>query len=131
MAPGGTDLVLVVGAVNVNVAVVRVRVPRLDAIEPQNARHNQIVFTQHLLRRFHRFAALENRSGRHPAADLFCDPELSGRRFEAAFFRAQAELGSGNRIRRDRFPPVFQGQTLIAHRDLDFELLTFFHSKRQ
>jgi len=57
----------------------------IEAIEPENARHDEVLFPQEFLRRLHRPATLEHRPGRHTVANLVRDPELSRRRLETAF----------------------------------------------
>ena len=78
-----------------------------DAMELEHPGHDEIVFAQHFPRCLNRPAAFENGARRHLLSDLLRNLKFSGRRFEAAFFRSQAESRRRNRIRRNCFPAAF------------------------
>src|SRR5438067_1913488 len=116
---------------DVDVAIVRIRVAPLQPLEPENARHDEVLFPQEFLRRLNRPATLEHRPSRHAIADLVRDAELSSRGFEAAFLRSQTESRCGNRIFCELLSAGFQNELLPADGDADLRLGTFFHRKRR
>ena len=86
MARGRSDAFLVIRPVDVDKTPMGIRVTGVDAVEPEDAGHNQILFLQNSLCRFHRPAAFEDSSDRHTRANFFRNAEPARGRFEAALF---------------------------------------------
>src|ERR1017187_9735972 len=93
-------------------------------VEPKNSRRDQVLARGKWIVGLQRHAALKNRANRHAVTDLCRHAKTSGRRFVAAFFRADAETGTGDRIRADYFIAAFQSEPLIVNRDVDLRAWT-------
>jgi hypothetical protein len=124
------DPVLVFRPVNVNEALARVGVVLFQSIEPENARHDQILRWRKRIIRPNRNAASKNRAAGHVTANFFRDTEPASRRLEAAFFGANAEARSGNRIRAQRFVASHHRKALIANGDVDLVSLPALHEMK-
>jgi hypothetical protein len=113
------DFVLVFGAVNVNETVARVGVVLIQAIEPQDARHHQVLSRRKLIAGFQRHATLENSIARQAAADLLCDTEVADWCFHAAFLSPDSKSRSRHRVGADWRLVFHQREALIADRDVN------------
>lgn len=113
------DFVLVFGAVNVNETVARIGVVLIQAIEPQDARHHQVLSRRKLIAGFQRHATLENSIAWQAAADLLCDTEAAGWCFHAAFLSPDSKSRSGHRVVADWYLVFHQGEALITDRDVN------------
>ena len=113
------DLVLVLGAVDVNETVARVGVVLIQAIKPQDARHHQVVGRRKRIIGFQRHATLKNSITRQVGADLLCDTKVAAWCFHAAFFRPDSKSRRGYRVTADWRLVFHQGEALIANRDMN------------
>jgi len=89
--------------VNVNKTITGIGIVRLQPVEPENARQDQILRPWQGIVRFKRDAADENRAGRHGFPNFIANAKLAQRRLLAAFFAAEPEPRSGNRVTVDNF----------------------------
>jgi len=109
------DFILVFGAMNVDVAVARIRILLVQPVEPQNTRRHQV------LRRRRRFVGLKrnaphkNGSVRHIASDLLRHAKTAGRRFEAPLLRPDTESRRGHGVRADGLFVFFYGELLVPN----------------
>jgi aspartate-semialdehyde dehydrogenase len=117
----------VVRSVNVDEALVRVRVLGIETVQPKDSRHYQILVPHEFFRHLHAPAVFEHGSQRHSVANLFRDAEPAGRRFHAPLFRPETKSGSRNWVRPQFFLSRFQREPLLAHRDVDLCLRAFLH----
>lgn len=119
VAVGPANLVFVFGAVNVDETPARVHVVIVQAIEPENARSNQVLGRWKRVFGFQRHPALKNCPDRHAVTDLCRHAKIPGGRFVAAFFHAQAEARTRDRKFFHRFIATLQSEHLIANGDVD------------
>jgi len=91
MARRSADFVLMLGAVNIDETIPRIRVVFLTSIEPKNAGHNQVLRRRERIVRPQRYAASEYRTHRHVSANLFRDAKMAGWRFETALLSSNAK----------------------------------------
>jgi len=117
----------VVRSVNVDEALVRVRVPGFETVQPKNACHDQILFPHEFLCHLHAPAAFEHGSQRHAVANLFRDAESAGRRFHAPLVRPETKSRGRDWVRAQFFLSRFQREPLLTHRNVDFCLPAFLH----
>ena len=118
-AGGRADLVLVLGAVNVDVAVARIGIVLVQSVEPYDPRHDQILGLRNLFNGLKRHAASKNSAARGVGPNLLRDTETPGWRFHASHFRANAEPRSGHRVTMDQCVAVLQRKLLITDRYVD------------
>lgn len=102
------NFVFVLRAVDVNETIAGVGVVRLDSLQPENARENEIVRPRKRIIRSERNATDEDRAVRHSLADLVTDAKFSERCFVAARFGAGTEARSRDWITPQNFPPAAQ-----------------------
>lgn len=126
-----------IGAVNVDVAVVGVGVVIFDAVEPEDAADDEVVgvgefvvvggmlggggeFGAIVGEVAHWFSALEDGGGGFIASKFIGNGELSGGGFEAAFLGAEAELGSGDGVFGEDFVlGIEEAEGLVGDGDFD------------
>ena len=114
-ANGLPDISLLGCAVDVDIARKCVAVPSFEALQPEDARDDRIaagsIDWQYLAGRY---AAFENRSGRHVIADLFSYAEPSERRGVGAPGVAESEFRGGDGKRAGGFSIAQQNHLLSA-----------------
>src|SRR5256885_16582303 len=115
MTRWGTDLVLVLCAVNINEPVMGIGVVVVDAVKPENPRHDQIVGGRQWILRPKRHPAAKDRSVRHVAPDFLGNPEITGGRLERAFLGSNAETRGRNWIGPDGFALLGQSELLVTN----------------
>jgi len=115
MTRSRADFVLVLGAVNVDETVARIRIPLVQSVKPQNARRDQILRRRKRLVGLKRNAAYKNGSVRHIASDLLPHAKTTDRRFKAPLLRPDSESRSGHRIRADLLFVFFYGELLVPN----------------
>src|SRR4029077_14579667 len=109
------DFILVFGAMNVDVAVARIRILLVQSVEPQNTRRHQV------LRRRRRFVGLKrnaphkNGSVWHIASDLLRHAKTAGRRFEAPLLRPDTESRRRHGVGADRLLILYDGELLVSN----------------
>ncbi len=109
------DFVLVLGAVNVDETVARIRIPLVQSVKPQNARRDQILRRRKRFVGLKRNAAYKNGSVRHIASDLLPHAKTTGRRLEASLLGPDTESGRGHRIITNWLFVFFYGELLISN----------------
>ena len=118
MARWAADLVLVFCAVNVDEAVARVGIVLFQSIEPQDARHHQVLGRRKRIAGLEWDAALKNGSARQIAPNFFDHAKISSGCLVAPLLRPNAESRSGHRIAADWLLAFLQGEPLISNRDV-------------
>jgi aspartate-semialdehyde dehydrogenase len=111
--------VLVFRPVNVNEAVTRVRVPLVHAVEPKNARRNEVFCFWQRIARAERDAGFEDCSRFGVVADFFYDAKVTERRFHAPFLSPDSKARTGNGIGTERFAIAGQREALIPNGNVD------------
>src|SRR5882724_3417975 len=107
--------------VNVNKTITGVGIVRLQPVEPENARQDEILRRWQRIVRFERDATDEDRTGRHGLPNFIANAELAQRCSMAAFFAAEPKARSGHWITADNFTAPAQFQFLIAHRNVNMK----------
>ena len=108
------NFVFMVGSVNVNEAVSRVRVVRFEPVEPEDAGQNQIIIGRMFVLQTDRLATLENGADGGACPEFFDNAELAERRSHTALLRSETEARGGNGISAHRFLTGLQRESLIA-----------------
>ncbi len=85
------DQILLIGAMDVDVAILGIGIFRLQTFEPENAGSDQITLTRPVQLAISRFPADKDRIDRLILADFFRDPKSANRCLPAAHFGSQAE----------------------------------------
>ena len=105
---------------DVNTARERVRIPWLQAAQPDNPRDDWIAARRVRPENLPSKApAVKNRPDRSMISDLLCDLQETERRRHAAPAIAAAKLRGGNRIRRNLRSVFDEHQSLIVNADDD------------
>lgn len=105
--------------VNVNEAVTRVRVPLVHAVEPKDARRNEVFRFGQRIVRAERDAGFEDCSRFGRVTDFFYDAKVTERRFHAPFFSPDSKARTGNGIGTERFAIAGQREALIPNGNVD------------
>ena len=111
--------VLVPCPMNVDEPIAGIGIVVVQAIQPENPRHYQILSRGQRVLRTKGNPAAKNRSARHIATDFLGNAKVTGRRFEASFLSADPKTRAGDRIRPDSLPVAGQGELLVANRNID------------
>lgn len=107
--------VLVFGAMNVDETFACVSIVGIDAVQPENARHDQILCRRRRSVGVQWNASTKNCAARHAVPDLLRHAKIAGRRFEASFFCPDAKARSRDRVTSDRSFAFQQSKLLIAN----------------
>ena len=114
------DLVLAIRAVNVDVALLRVRVPSLGAFQPEDAREDQISIGHIVWAPLpDRHARLENREFISPSSMLFHDAKPTQRRAIGPLLKTNPKLRSAARPLLHQTVPFPETQCLVCDGDFD------------
>lgn len=120
MAARPADAFFVMGAMNVDVALISVHIPRLQPLEPQNAREHKITHRVHFWHPHpHRLTGFEDRADIRAIPMLFFDDEPAQWGFIAALGETDAKLGSAARPLSGNNMPLDQSHTLVANGDFN------------
>ena len=120
VAGGGADQLFLIGAMDVDAARQRVLVFGVEAVEPEDARGDQVVFHHIVCRPQTRgFACFENRSQGLVVADFFTNAELTGRGAVTFLAKAHALGRGGNRVFAENLVTFRQPQQLFIDGDAD------------
>src|SRR5204863_2559480 len=98
VAVGQADFVLMFCSVNVNKTITGVGIVRLQPIQPENARQDEILRRWQRIVRFERDAADEDRTGWHGLPNFIGHAKLAQGSSMAAFFASEAKARSRHRI---------------------------------
>jgi len=108
------NFVFVVGSVNVDEAIPRVRIVRFEPVKPKDSGKDQILIRRMFVPKTDRLATLENGAHGRVCPELLGNPKLAERRLHTALLRSKAEARSGNGISAHRFLTRLQREALIA-----------------
>jgi hypothetical protein len=114
-----TDQVLFIGAMNINETFPSVSIVRLDAIQPKNARSDEVTFFIPIGRAGDRDTPTKDGVHRLVASYLLINPKAPERRLKAPSSLAQAEAGGGNRELMNHVLTVEKAQSLFFCIDPD------------
>src|SRR4051812_11163689 len=109
------DFVLVFGAMNVDIAVARIRIVLVQSVEPQNTRHDRVLRRRSRFVRPKRNPPDENSSVGHIASNLLRDAETAGWRFEAPLLCPDAEPRCRHGVRANGPFVFFYGELLVSN----------------
>ena len=118
VACGGAELGLVVGAVNVDVAVAGVGVVGIEAVEPEDACLDEVGGVVRVAEMACGDAACEDGAEGGAGADFLGDLEAAEGGFEAALACAEAELGGGDGVVAGGVSAL-EGEGLAGDGDVD------------
>src|SRR5207249_11947686 len=107
--------------VNVNKTITGIGIVRLQPVEPENARQDEILRRWQRFVRFKWDAAYEDRPGWHGVATFIANAKLAQWCSMAAFFAAEPKAGSRHRITAGDFAAPTQFQFLIVDRNGNME----------
>ena len=117
-----------VGSVNVNITVVRVTIPWLQSVKPQDSGHDQILRARNLSGCLDRAPAPENSANRLAGPDFFGNPKSARRCLPASFGRAETEPRSRDRESTLLPPTAEDRELLLRHRYPNGCERTFLHA---
>ena len=123
MGSGGADEVFLVGAVEVDVALVGVGVFFFSAVEPEDTGEDGVVFLRVGCPDAGGASAFERGEEGGTVADFFTDDELAGGRLVGAFGEADAVGGGGNGGSENGFSVLGEGEELFCDGDVDHAIL--------
>ena len=118
-ARGRSDLFLVIGSMDVDVAIEGIEILRIEAFETEDAGKNQIVMTLLTVPGAIRFAATEDGVGRSAFANLVAYPETPGRRAITSLIKAHPLGGRGDGPALNDLVSSQEGQFLSVDGDFD------------
>jgi hypothetical protein len=109
------NLILVVCAMNIDVAIARIRIVLLKAVQPEDPRHYLIIVWRGLFGLVNWLSVSENSAAECVITDFLSDTELANGRFHAPLFGADAESRGGDRVPAKHVLSGFDRKALIAH----------------
>src|ERR1051325_2186292 len=96
MASRFPEAFLVVGSMDIDEPLAGVGVLGVEAIQPQDPGHDQVLFPQHFVRELYPTTTLKNSSNRHPSTDFFRNSKSTGGGLSTAYLGSKPKSRRGN-----------------------------------
>ena len=120
MTVGLADAVFMLGTMNINEAFFGIGIMRIEPVQPQNPRSNQILCVRQWLTRPQSDPASEHGAAGHAVANFLCYLETAEWGFVASDFSSHAKPRARDGIRPRRLVTTSHSEGLVPDRYLDF-----------